>query len=219
MALELCIFRHGRTTWNALGKFQGHAESDLDELGIAQAYAVAQRAMAMQPSALYSSDLRRCKDVAMQISRTTQLEPVFEQLLRERNFGEWSGCTRQEIQESFPDQYARWMANEPHAHPNGGESLAAVCNRAAAFLELVRATHNDGVVVAVSHGGWLTCCAQLVLGTLGMPKRLGAPSQGSLTVFSWHEEGAFWRLEAYNDRGHLQNLEPVDAELPASSVF
>ena len=62
--LELCLFRHGRTEWNAQGMYQGHADVDLDELGRRQAVKVGDRIAKMNPAAIYSSDLRRCVDTA-----------------------------------------------------------------------------------------------------------------------------------------------------------
>lgn len=37
---ELLVVRHGETSWNVLGRLQGHAESDLNEAGKKQAQAV-----------------------------------------------------------------------------------------------------------------------------------------------------------------------------------
>ena len=62
--LELCLFRHGRTEWNARGKYQGHADVDLDDLGRRQAVKVGERVAEMNPVAIYSSDLRRCVNTA-----------------------------------------------------------------------------------------------------------------------------------------------------------
>jgi hypothetical protein len=37
---ELLVVRHGETTWNAAARLQGHAESDLNDVGKQQALAV-----------------------------------------------------------------------------------------------------------------------------------------------------------------------------------
>ena len=86
------------------------------------------------------------------------------------------------------------------------------------FFEEIRLQHKEGgTVVAISHGGWIKTASQWVL--TGKLDRigLGVVSQGSLTVFSLTND--VWRLEAYNDRGHLLGIEPVDQEPPAPAVY
>lgn len=215
-SLELCLFRHGRTVWNALGKYQGHADVDLDELGRRQAVAVGDRAYDMRPVALYSSDLRRCTDTAAQINKRTGLEIRTDKRLRERDVGGWSGRTRDEISVEFADEYKLWTSGE-EVRPGGGETTADMLIRIREFLDEIVSTYSDGTVVAVSHGGWIKAAAQWVL--TGRIDRigLGIASQGALTVFS-RNNGA-WRVEAYNDRGHLASVEPVDQEPPAAPIY
>ncbi len=54
---RVVLLRHGRTEWNATGRFQGQLDSPLDLVGRAQAAAAAVAVAPMQPDALVSSDL------------------------------------------------------------------------------------------------------------------------------------------------------------------
>ena len=59
-AARIIIWRHGRTEWNMVNRFQGQADVPLDEVGYAQAARAAEVLAAYRPSSLYSSDLSRC---------------------------------------------------------------------------------------------------------------------------------------------------------------
>ena len=140
-----------------------------------------------------------------------------DQRLRERDVGTWSGKTREEIGAAYPDEYNLWIEGREVA-PGGGETSSDILLRAHLFFDEVRLLHKGGgTVVVVSHGGWIKTASQWVL--TGKLDRigLGVVSQGSLTVFSLTRD--VWRLEAYNDRGHLLDIEPVDQEAAAPPVY
>jgi glucosyl-3-phosphoglycerate phosphatase len=217
MSVELCLFRHGRTTWNAEGRYQGHADVELDDLGHGQALAVAQRCRQIAPMALYSSDLVRCRVVGEAISDATGAALRLDDRLRERDVGAWSGLTRAEIAERFPDEWEAWRLGD-EVRPGGGETLDEVVARTKAFVETIRSRYDDGSVVAVTHGGWIRTLVQWVLGDGVRRSSFGVPSQGALTVFQLADDGSC-TLEAFNDRGHLLSVEPIDQEPPAPPVF
>jgi broad specificity phosphatase PhoE len=215
MSVTLFLFRHGRTTWNALGKYQGQTDTDLDDLGKAQALAVGMRCRDLEPAALYSSDLVRCLDVAAQIEALSGRETITDERLREVDFGAWSGHTRAEIIEKFPDEYEAWRNGDQDMRPGGGESATILRARVADFIEEVRVKHEGGLVIAVSHAAWIRSAVRWALGA-HIPG-IGTPTQGSLTVLTLGSE--LITLETFNDRGHLLNLSPADQETHAPAVY
>lgn len=216
MTLELYLFRHGRTSWNVQGRYQGQSDIDLDDLGRAQALAVAQRCAAISPIALYTSDLRRCADVAAQVESTTGISAVRDERLRERDFGEWSGLTRAEISQRFPKEFELWQEGDENVRVGGGETSTEVTARIMSFMEIVRG-HRSGAVVAISHASWIRSAVQWVLGYSISRRSLGVPGQGSVTVMSFSQDGV--ALEVFNDRGHLLAVEAVDSEPPSPRVY
>ena len=61
---RLVMLRHGQTDFNAISRMQGQLDSDLTDLGRAQAVAAAEVLAKRQPLLIVSSDLRRAYDTA-----------------------------------------------------------------------------------------------------------------------------------------------------------
>jgi glucosyl-3-phosphoglycerate phosphatase len=217
MSIELCFFRHGRSVWNAQKRFQGQADVALDELGKRQARAVARRCQEMAPVALISSDLSRCADVAKAVSEVTALEVKFDQRLRERDVGSWSGLTQPEVSSQFPNDFQAWIGGNEDVRPGGGETMSDLLHRVDDFMQSIIASDHQGTVVAVSHGAWIKALVRWITGPDIPSGAIGVPSQASLTVV--HIEDGKARLEAFNDRGHLLEVEDVDREAPSPRIY
>ena len=88
---QLIIVRHGETQWNIANIRQGHLDSELTDIGIAQAKALAQRLLRERFSALYSSDLSRAHDTARAVAGHTGHRITVDPRLQERRFGIFEG--------------------------------------------------------------------------------------------------------------------------------
>jgi probable phosphoglycerate mutase len=156
------LLRHGRTEWNASGRFQGQLDSPLDSSGVAQAKAAAVALAPMRPDAIITSDLSRAADTAATVAAELGLTPRVDVRLREIFLGRWQGLTRAEAREQFPEEYAGWQAGED-ARRGDGETYAEVGARAAAAIdERLADLGPDRLLVAVTHGG----TARATIGTL-----------------------------------------------------
>jgi len=146
---NVLLVRHGQSTWNALGKWQGQADPALSPLGLEQAALAGERLRAWGiADAVVSSDLERARRTAQLLSVAAGaplLEP--EPALRERHAGAWEGCTRAEIHRDFPD----WI--DDGRRPEGWEPDHALVERAVPALQRLVDTHAGELVVGVSHGG------------------------------------------------------------------
>ncbi|MEU4223646.1 histidine phosphatase family protein [Nonomuraea sp. NPDC026600] len=76
------------------------------------------------------------------------LLPSVVQALAEADHGSWSGVPYAKVAEAEPDALASWLA-DPHAAPHGGESLAALAARVAAWLD---AEHRSPAIVVCDVG-------------------------------------------------------------------
>ena len=147
----ILIARHGESDWNAAKRWQGHADRPLTQTGQEQARALAARLAHIALGAVYSSDLRRARDTAAMVAERQGLEVRERPELREVDVGSWSGLTRTEAEERFPEGYARWRSGHPGW--DDGESYEAMADRVLAAVRAIGAEHPDGRVLIVSHGG------------------------------------------------------------------
>lgn len=182
---RLVLVRHGRTAWNAEGRWQGQTDVPLDATGRAQAAAMAAEvAQRYEASALYCSDLARARETAGFVGAETGLTPVTEPLLREIFTGEWEGKLATDIEAIWPEDYHRWIAGEDFVRPGGAETRAQVAVRTAEGLQRVAAaTPETATTVVVGHGASLRAGAALLV---GLPAGFVA-SLGSLHNCHWVE--------------------------------
>lgn len=151
MTTRILLVRHGQSEWNAAGRWQGWADAPLSDLGRRQAQEAAAAVGAVD--AVVASDLQRAADTALIISEAIGVGPVLtDEDLRERDVGEWTGLTRDEIDEQWPGSIERWRSGEMPAPP-GGERNEDIVLRFEAALRRVASAWDGGEVLVVSHGG------------------------------------------------------------------
>jgi probable phosphoglycerate mutase len=84
---RICIIRHGETDWNVEKRIQGHTDVPLNEVGRAQALAMAFNAAHQRFDAIYSSDLARTLETARALAQREDQEVKLLPQLRERHYG------------------------------------------------------------------------------------------------------------------------------------
>ena len=132
------LVRHGETVDNARQIMQGQTQGKLNEQGRKQAQQVAERLSAEEVDAVVASDLRRAIQTAEIIAKPHGLQVVTTPLLRERDWGSFTGRFIPDLRgETWPDDI---------------ESEDALLKRAQDFLQKMTATYEGKRVVAVGHG-------------------------------------------------------------------
>ena len=94
---RLVMLRHGQTAFNFGSRMQGQLDTELTELGRAQAVAAAEALAKHQPLLIVSSDLRRAYETAVALQERTGLRVRADDRLRETHLGDWQGMTHTEI--------------------------------------------------------------------------------------------------------------------------
>jgi probable phosphoglycerate mutase len=211
-AHRLVLLRHARTDSNAEGRFQGHLDVELDDVGHAQAAAAAVvLGEWLAPDAargavrVVSSDLARAVQTAEPIVKVLGLDLTLDAALRERDGGTWQGLLRSEIAEAFPEEFARWTAGED-LQIGGGESLGQCWVRCeAGLLEHAEAVADDlrGTLVVVGHGASMRGGMMRMLGLLdGGPDDVARyRSLASFRNGHWAEvirTASGWALDRFN---------------------
>ena len=132
------LVRHGETVDNARQIMQGQTQGELNEKGREQARQVAERLAEEQVDAVVASDLHRAIQTAEYIAAQHGLSVTTTPLLRERDWGSFTGCF-------IPDLKGKvW--------PDNIESEEALLLRARSFILYILATYPEKRVVAVGHG-------------------------------------------------------------------
>lgn len=208
---RLVMLRHGQTDFNLGSRMQGQLDTELSELGKAQAVAAAEVLAKRQPLLIVSSDLRRADDTAVALGEHTGLPVRVDPRLRETHLGDWQGMTHAEVDAAAPGARLAWRDDATWA-PHGGESRVDVAARAMpVVVELVASEPEWGVderpVVLVAHGGLI---AALTAALLRLPVEnwpaLGGMGNASWTQLSGHStddaedelDGISWRLDVWN---------------------
>ncbi len=147
---RLLLVRHGQSTWNEDGRWQGQADPPLTDLGRHQA-SMASRSIGMV-DAIVCSPLERARVTAEIISAAIGVGPLLELPgLIERNAGEWQGMTRGEIERDYPGYLADGR------RPDGWEPDERLAERILGTLDAVSSRFRDADVVCVTHGGVIMC--------------------------------------------------------------
>jgi probable phosphoglycerate mutase len=160
MKRTLVLVRHGETAWNREGRFQGHTDIALSEIGRGQARALRTRLEASHPhlyddaqTAVMTSDLRRAQETAELAFGMAGRTLYVRRELREFCYGSFEGLTRREIDERFPGAMAAWLHGDPEFAVDGGESRAEVHARVHGAVRGFLADVPHRHVVIVAHGG------------------------------------------------------------------
>jgi broad specificity phosphatase PhoE len=146
--LTLHLVRHGETADNAVRRFQ-IPEVPLSDNGRAQAAEVAERlAWSVTATTILASDYARAWETAGIIGARMGLVATAEELLRERNFGDWRGRMYADIGDAVIEAY-----RQPRMRIDGGESWADVFVRVERLLSRLRAEPPAEEMILVTHGG------------------------------------------------------------------
>jgi broad specificity phosphatase PhoE len=147
----ILLARHGESDWNRTRRWQGHADRPLTDLGRRQARELAARLASTELDAVYSSDLKRARETAEIVASGRGLAVHELPALREVDVGSWSGLTRDEAAERFPDAYKRW--EEGGEGWDDGETYEQLGDRIIGAVKRIAADHPGERVLVVTHGG------------------------------------------------------------------
>jgi len=147
---RLVLVRHGATQHSLQRRFSGRNALELDERGVRQAQALAQRAPSWHGAAVISSPLVRCVQTADVIAAELGLPVTTDDDLTEADFGTWEGLTFAEARTSHPAELDAWLA-APETAPPGGESFTEVAARVQRARDRLVRDHAGATVLVVTH--------------------------------------------------------------------
>jgi probable phosphoglycerate mutase len=147
-SVRVYLARHGETTWNLAGRYQGRLESELSPLGVRQALALADAMQRANAGRVVSSPLRRCTATAQPTAERIEVDVEADGRLIEIAHGTWEGRLRDEIAANDPARYRAWREDPAHVSFEGGESIAQVLAR---WREFAASFAPDAPALVVTH--------------------------------------------------------------------
>lgn len=153
--------RHGETDWNRESRFQGQADTDINETGRQQARGNGERLAELVPDGagfdFVASPLRRTRQTMEIIRAAMGLEPQgyrIEPRIAELHFGDFQGLTMDELDQRQPGLAFTRESDKWNFLPPGGlaESYEMLRQRITPWLdEIAKPT------ICVTHGGIVRC--------------------------------------------------------------
>ena len=192
---SIIIVRHGRTEFNATGRLQGRTDNPLDEVGLAQAEAVAAYLQPeLMPDTLFvCSPLLRARQTAMAIVDRVGSSFDIDDRWIELDYGSYEGLRQAEVPANV---WREWRADSDFAAPQG-ESLNQVQERVAQACDDLAQRLDGRTAVVVSH---VSPIKSAVAWALGVDVSVGWKTQlvtASITRISVSANGA--ALTSFNE--------------------
>ena len=193
MPTTIVLVRHGETDWNRERRFQGHADTPLNEAGRRQAGELADSLRTERLSAVYTSPLRRASETAEIVAERLGLDVRPLEALREIDVGDWEGLTIDQVKARYPENISfDWHSGWP-----GGETYDELGARVLPALFALAREHPDERILGVTHAGPIRAA---LAAAMGLSQEDARPIIGALencVAFRFAAgDGAIERLES-----------------------
>lgn len=204
--------RHGESTANASGVWQGQLDFPLSELGRRQARLVGLALMDGPIHGLYASPLLRAFETAELLAREAGIGIGAVPLdgLKERHGGLLEGTTAEERMAREPDLMRRFLSvpEEQGWTLVGAETDAEVLGRFETAIAEAVGRHGPGErLVVVSHGGAIRAFLRDRFGPEVLPGRVRAQN-ASITRLDWVAGDALGRAAKLRVLADVDHLPP-----------
>ena len=185
---ELWLVRHGQTDWNTEFRIQGSIDKPLNATGIEQAHELAQKLADTHFDAIYSSPAKRAHQTASAIAQLLGLPIRTDDRLKEINLGLWEGLTWQQVQDRYPEMFAKRRSDPVHFAPEGAETYGDLVRRMVQAANDIALAHPGERVLVVSHGMSLATLLSKARGTDLADAYHLVPQNATPEVIEWEPE-------------------------------
>ncbi len=216
MTLRLIFVRHGLSSFNKEGRIQGRNDlSTLTKEGQLQAEAAGKVISSIPIDAIYSSPLQRASETTKIIinQHPSKLKENYTDDLLEVDLGPWSGLTKNELKNLYPEKLIIWEKEPKELSINRDDGstfqpIKELLLQAENFLKsLIKDYFNSNkTILIVAHNAIIRC---LIL------KLINEPSQGfrrikldnaSISIFNinfnnWEDRQV--QIQCLNNVAHL----------------
>lgn len=186
----LYFVRHGQTDWNKRLRWQSSTDNSLNQLGLAQADAVAAYFVdqAVTVSAVISSPLKRAMTTASRIATALGLDLTVERAFHELSLGDFEGKTTDELVAKYAEKFDLWLSRHHLDAAPGGENLVQGIERLTPALK-VHLSQTSGPIIVVAHQAILSAMKASLSGKLDL-HTLAGYKQANYEIDVWDVERA-----------------------------
>lgn len=157
MKRTLYLIRHGATGANLENRFAGRSPEPLHPTGIQQIHEVGTELQSSNITHIVCGPLPRTRQTAEILRNTLNIPVTVSDGLTEINIPHWDGLTKQEIRDTFGDEYPTWLSSPEIFALPGCETLAEVQARSLQALTDIASAEPAGSLLIVSHLIVLRC--------------------------------------------------------------
>jgi 2,3-bisphosphoglycerate-dependent phosphoglycerate mutase len=157
---KLILLRHGESQWNLENRFTGWVDVELSPKGEAEAKRAGELIADIPIDKVYTSVLRRAintANIALQVSKRTDLPTERDQALNERHYGDLQGLNKAETAKQYGDEQVHIWRRSYDIPPPNGESLKDTAARTIPYFEskIIPDLKAGKNVLIVAHGNSL----------------------------------------------------------------
>ncbi|WP_179395290.1 histidine phosphatase family protein [Lacticaseibacillus absianus] len=216
---RLYFVRHGKTTWNLEGRYQGaNGDSPLLPESYAQIAQLAGALRGIPFAHAYVSPLPRARNTA-----TALIEALGQRIpttvtagMREFNLGKMEGMRFADVAKRYPKELHAFREAPGEYDPTAihGETFPQLIARMQPVVldAVAQDTTGQANLLFVSHGAALVALIQSLLGTpIAAMRKDGGLTNTSVTILAAHGPQLPFELIRWNDTHFLtRRLEPTD---------
>lgn len=202
MALtRFILVRHGETTWNREGRYQGQIDTPLSAFGIEQGRKVAEALKDIPIDICYASPLSRSYDTAAMCAEYHNLTVNTDDRLLEINHGEWEGLLAKDVDEKYPELLHKWRTTVSDVQMPGGENIEEVRARSMEAFREYAERHAGQTVLVAAHDAVnkAVLCDILEIGL----SHFWQIKQDNTCINVFEYQDGKWRLVLMNSTTHL----------------
>lgn len=198
MKTKIIVITHPDTSWTTVGRYQGHVDVPLNEVGLAKVAKVVERFSDEAISCVYSSDLSRSFETAAAIAKDHNIKHIADLHLREGRWEKQQGSYEYPLLPFYTEL----------------ETQADVIKRGCKTIEEIAEKNSGETTLIISHWGITNL---FITNVLKNDSNFHDQYLGILAAVNIFEfDSGIWRCLSLNESGFLDGF--TSTNIPFSST-
>ena len=202
--IRIILLRHGETTWNIEGRYQGQEDTPLSPRGLEQGRKAALALKDIPIDWAISSPLSRSFETCRMAADYHHLPVIKDSRLIEISHGLWEGIHADEIEASYPKEFHLWHTHPEQVQMPEGENLEDVRKRARNAFDEYAEKYDGETVLVAAHDA---VNKAIICDLLGLDmSHFWQVKQDNACINVLECDKGIWRLVTLNSTAHLGYL-------------